>query len=631
MGFATGTPRVERLESRRLLAAAIVSPGVNVNVSRSAGDQSEGAIAIDPADPRRVFVLSNLEGGNPSGMAMQAIGPGIESEYHDDDHAAGDQVGLFAGVSSDGGATWATRVVATDADGLPASCCDPSAAFDRFGNLFVAYLNANADGVVVLLSTDAGMSFRALATFSGNVDQPTVAVGDGAVWVLFSQGGVEVLRGAAVTGQGAVGAFGKAQSPAAPNSSFGDLAVGPAGQVLVAWQNGGISEGPSQVSTSIDLDGQGAGGFTAPVNVVQTNVGIFDNIPPQNDRSVDAEVGVAFDRSGGAYNGRAYLVYTDEFPNESGDTDVMLRYSNDGGMTWGAPVRVNDDAGTASQFLPKLAVDRTTGAVAVAWYDTRNDSNGGNDDAQLWCAVGVPTEGGVDFLPNFQVSAGSSNATRSHNSIQFGDYIGLAFDGGNVMPVWADNSNSTGDNPQPDAFDLYTDRVVVQADLTPAAPGGGPSAAFKGNALVRKGASYQFQVTYADAAGVDASSVDGGDVLVTGPNDYSQMGVVRGVKKAKKGAVYTVKYRVLAPAGKWNAADNGAYMVSLEGGQVRNLLGNFADSVEGLGAFTVNSKAAPPAILSGLKDTAGVFSRTAVGAGAAGGRWWAEEREGIFV
>ena len=60
----------------------------------------------------------------------------------------------------------------------------------------------------------------------------------------------------------------------------------------------------------------------------------------------------------------------------------------------GAPaVRVNDDATTNSQFLPKIALDPTTGDLAVVWYDSRNDLGTGgpgdtdgiaNDDAQLW-------------------------------------------------------------------------------------------------------------------------------------------------------------------------------------------------------------------------------------------------------
>ena len=64
-----------------------------------------------------------------------------------------------------------------------------------------------------------------------------------------------------------------------------------------------------------------------------------------------------------------------------------MRTSTDNGATWSAPVRVNDDATTRSQFLPYVALDATTGAVAVGFHDCRNDN-------------GVPGPGGTNMIPN---------------------------------------------------------------------------------------------------------------------------------------------------------------------------------------------------------------------------------------
>src|SRR6516162_8517153 len=99
----------EPLEPRRLLSSSFP----NVNISRMPGNQAEGAIAIDKADPSKLFAVSNIDVGD----------------------------GLVAATSSDGGATWSRRTIADDKDSLPAACCDPSAEFDSFGNLFLAYLN----------------------------------------------------------------------------------------------------------------------------------------------------------------------------------------------------------------------------------------------------------------------------------------------------------------------------------------------------------------------------------------------------------------------------------------------------------------------------------------------------------
>src|SRR5205823_9113438 len=113
-------------------------------------------------------------------------------------------------------------------------------------------------------------------------------------------------------------------------------------------------------------------------------------------------------------NGRVYLVYTLEQKNESDNTDVYVRYSDDNGATWSTGVRVNDDATVNSQFLPKIALDPTSGKIAVAWYDARNDLGTGgagdtdgvaNDDAQFWGAFSAD---GQTFSSHLPISAGTS-------------------------------------------------------------------------------------------------------------------------------------------------------------------------------------------------------------------------------
>jgi hypothetical protein len=162
-----------------------------------------------------------------------------------------------------------------------------------------------------------------------------------------------------------------------------------------------------------------------------------------------------------------YLVYTHEIKNESDNTDIEVRFSDDQGATWSGPTRVNDDATSRSQFLPKISLDPVTGHLAVVWYDARNDSGTGgagdtdglpDTDAQFW---GSFSSDGRAFSPNVRISAGTSNAADAHNGIDYGDYTGLSFYGGIAHPAWADNSNSTGDNPDGTLheFDIYTAAV----------------------------------------------------------------------------------------------------------------------------------------------------------------------------
>src|SRR4029450_4133021 len=136
----------------------------------------------------------------------------------------------------------------------------------------------------------------------------------------------------------------------------------------------------------VDPDGLGPAGFTpgslaANSRVAHSHVGGFDFIPAQPNRSIDAEANLAWDRSGGTHNGRVYLVWTQETPNGSDNTDIMLQRSDNNGATWSPAIKLNDDLTTNSQYNPAIALDQSSGNVAVSWYDTRNDlGTGGRGD-----------------------------------------------------------------------------------------------------------------------------------------------------------------------------------------------------------------------------------------------------------
>ena len=132
----------------------------------------------------------------------------------------------------------------------------------------------------------------------------------------------------------------------------------------------------------------------------------------------------------------------------------MVRTSTDDGATWSAPVRVNDDPATIrSQFLPYIALDRTTGTVAVGFHDCRNDNgvpgSGGtntipNDDAEYFGTYS--TDGGATWAPNTRLSGGFSNAAAAAAPVDYGDYVGQAAHAGKLYTVWADNANCDGTN-----------------------------------------------------------------------------------------------------------------------------------------------------------------------------------------
>jgi hypothetical protein len=251
----------------------------------------------------------------------------------------------------------------------------------------------------------------------------------------------------------------------------------------VTYQSPTGGQGPATIYANVDEDGLGAGGFGARITVSSTNVGGFDFIPAQSGRSIDAEAGLVWDATGGPFNNRIYLVYTDEIINESNDTDIEMRTSTDDGATWTAPVRVNDDATTNSQFLPYVALDPTTGTVAVGFHDCRNDNgvppNGTNmipnDDAEYYGTFS--TDGGATWAPNRRLSGGFSNAADAANGIDFGDYVGLSAFAGKLYAMWADNANCDGTNPNGTLhqFDLYANPLVLTGGTPTPTPTASPT------------------------------------------------------------------------------------------------------------------------------------------------------------
>lgn len=436
-------------------AAQIVGP--NLNLTTAAGNQYEAAVAINPTDTNQIFVVSRNELG-----------------------------GLYAASSVDGGATWTTRWIATGAIGaglLPRAYGNASVAWDSFGNLFLTYLaqgtvNSPATYVTLTMSTDGGATFvnpngTGTAMLLPNSvspylvgDQPTVTVGPGSggypgsVWLTYwSQGGIWA-SGAGVSGTGAVSAFANALLPGQPAGvSFGDIAVGPNGEVIVTY--GPDSGASGTIYTQSDADGLGPNSFGPPVAVAAVNIGGFTYIPAQPNWGIDPEAGLAYDRSAGPHEGRVHLVYTDAPAIGSYDTNIFVVHSDDQGATWSVPVRVNDDTGAASQFLPRISLDQSTGQIAVTWYDTRNSA--ANDTTQYFGAFSA--DGGMTFGANFQISAGTSNQANSVAALRkadYGDYTGNAFANGVLVPACADNSDSTGDNPDGATnFDVYT--AIVEA------------------------------------------------------------------------------------------------------------------------------------------------------------------------
>ena len=147
---------------------------------------------------------------------------------------------------------------------------------------------------------------------------------------------------------------------------------------------------------------------------------------------------------------QVFVVYNDR--SGAGSTldrgNIYLVSSADGGASWSAPTKVNDDAALNDQWQPAIAVSPHRNELCVSWYDRRLDST--NQLIDRYAANGVITPGGtVSLEPNVRVSSQSFpavvGADPGINSTYMGDYDQVAADDDHFGLTWGDNrDNSAG-------------------------------------------------------------------------------------------------------------------------------------------------------------------------------------------
>ncbi|MDQ2826133.1 MAG: glycoside hydrolase [Actinomycetota bacterium] len=156
---------------------------------------------------------------------------------------------------------------------------------------------------------------------------------------------------------------------------------------------------------------------------------------------------------------RRFLIYLPEFPQiaagsgddlyatwadgRNGDDDVFLRHSADGGRSWSAAVKVNDNpADGTAQFLPKVAV-APGGRVDVLFLDGREDPTKKLLDAYL----ATSDDHGKSFR-NIRMSAQPFDSTVGPTfgpeyGTDFGTKLGLTSTDGRAYAVWTDTHLGT--------------------------------------------------------------------------------------------------------------------------------------------------------------------------------------------
>ena len=202
------------------------------------------------------------------------------------------------------------------------------------------------------------------------------------------------------------------------------------------------------------------------------------------------------------FQGRLYVSFVgrdNTNGNPADNTDIFLAYSDNGGLSWSFPTRVNDDQGSTDgfseadnvfgtalngrpQFEPSVAVDQATGTLVMSWYDTRFDAA----KARVTTFLTASIDGGTTFndqifanQPKQLIDAVTGEVLTSlpipdnqspgneftEGTFGFGDNQGLAVHGGRVYPIWSGNQNG---GPSPIAnnqnrLDIYQAVATIAA------------------------------------------------------------------------------------------------------------------------------------------------------------------------
>lgn len=304
--------------------------------------------------------------------------------------------------SSNDGATWGRAVVI----GPPGNFLDkPWIAVDNSGQatqgtvyvtftLFPAKTSVDVLGIYLFVSTDGGLHFQPAGG----------ALASALVATSFAVQGSQV-------------------------------AVGPDGAVHVMWYEQGSYGGPAALKTRRYV----ALGLkpTSPVAVANlTSLQDNGDLSLNGFRSNSFPIVAVHPKSG-----HLYAVYNDCDAFFGGDRgNIFFVQSTDAGATWTTPHKVNDDRTTRTQFQPSIAVRPNGTALAICWYDCRDDPN--NQLMARWGVTARIQRQNVKFGRNFCISPQFPpvfGVDPLVNPRYMGDYDQMAADNKFFYTTWGDN------------------------------------------------------------------------------------------------------------------------------------------------------------------------------------------------
>ena len=161
-----------------------------------------------------------------------------------------------------------------------------------------------------------------------------------------------------------------------------------------------------------------------------------------NPQGIVGQIFLAVDRSGRSTNNNVYMLASVQPVGAATGSDVMFARSTNGGQSFSAPRRINDDPVNHAKWhwFGTLSV-APNGRIDVVWFDTRNGAN--NTNSQLFYSYSF--DGGNSWSPNIAVSALFNPFIGYPNQDKIGDYITVVSDNGGANVAYAATFNGEED------------------------------------------------------------------------------------------------------------------------------------------------------------------------------------------
>jgi hypothetical protein len=413
-----------------------------------------------------------LNGSVETFLAADPANPDhLVGAWQQDRWSNGGANGLLSAVSLDRGLTWtlSNANFSTCGGGEYDRASDPWIAIAPDGTVHQSALGVSGGGtvtsVMVSRSTDGGFTWNTPLTLhrdsNGGDDKESITADPNdanyvyLIWDRFLTGSRVPLWFSRSSDGGLTWDAPRQIFDAGANrsSTVPLLAVTPDGTLVAVFALGNNSGGSSLAVIRSQDRGDT---WSAPIIVAaDRGIGTADVKTRQSLRTGAGLPSVAVDRVSGAI----YIAWSDSRFSGGLRDGIALSKSVDGGLTWSDPQQVNQ-APTIQAFTPAVAVG-SRGRVAVSYFDFRQDTS---DPAVLLTSLWrvVSADGGATWTEQ-QVSGPFDilQAPRAGTAPFLGDYQGLAASGAQFISFFA----RAGDSDTPSS--VWASSLETPAERRP--------------------------------------------------------------------------------------------------------------------------------------------------------------------